>query len=60
MERFINRFWGDEDGNVTIDWIVLTAGIVMLGAAVMVAVGPTTQDLADGTTDKINAIQMGI
>ncbi len=60
MERFINRFWGDENGNVTIDWIVLTAGIVMLGAAVMLAVGPTTQDLATDTTDKIDQIQMGI
>lgn len=51
MERFITRFWKEEDGNSTIDWMVLTAGIVMLGAAVMTAVGPQTQSLAEETTE---------
>ena len=60
MERFITRFWKEEDGNTTIDWMVLTAGIVMLGAAVMAAVGPQTQSLAEETTEVINQIDTGV
>ena len=40
MERFVQRFWTEEDGNTTIDWLVLTAGLVLLGSAVMAAVSP--------------------
>lgn len=60
MERFITRFRNEEDGNTTIDWMVLTAGIVMLGAAVMAAIGPQTQALADETTEVINQIDTGV
>lgn len=57
MERFVKKFWTEEDGNTTIDWMVLTAGLVLLGAAVMASVGPNTQALADDTTDVIEAIE---
>lgn len=30
----IRRFRRDEDGAVTVDWIVLTAGVMVLGAMV--------------------------
>ena len=43
---FIN-FLKNEDGAVTVDWVVLTAAIVGLGIAVMAAVGGSTADLAD-------------
>jgi hypothetical protein len=35
MERFLKKFWTQEDGNATLDWMVLTAGILLLGAAVI-------------------------
>lgn len=41
MERFVRKFWTQEDGNTTIDWMVLTAGLVLLGAAVMASIGNT-------------------
>lgn len=47
MANFLERFWGDESGNTTIDWLVLTAGIVLLGAGVMAAVYPSTTNYAD-------------
>ncbi|RYH01135.1 hypothetical protein EU805_15250 [Salipiger sp. IMCC34102] len=34
MTNFIKNFLTDEDGAVTVDWVVLTAGIVVLGLAV--------------------------
>jgi len=33
MSKFINTFLNDEDGAVTVDWVVLTAAIVGLGVA---------------------------
>lgn len=59
MERFLTKFWSEEDGNTTIDWMVLTAGLVLLGAAVMAAVGPQAQALADDTTTVIEDVDTG-
>lgn len=57
MEKFVKRFWTEEDGNTTIDWMVLTAGLVLLGAAVMATVGAPAQDLADDTNAVIERIE---
>ncbi len=40
----IQRFARDEDGAVTVDWVVLTAAIVGLGIAVLTTVGGATDD----------------
>ena len=42
--NLINRFRADEDGAVTVDWVVLTAAIVGLGIAVLTTVGGATDD----------------
>lgn len=60
MERFVKKFWKEEDGNATIDWLVLTAGLVLLGAAVMAAVSPQTQSLAEDTTEVIDEFDTGV
>ena len=46
MLNFIKNFRNDEDGAVTVDWVVLTAAIVMLGAAVASTVRTGAEDLA--------------
>ena len=46
MELFKN-FVRDEDGAVTVDWVVLTAAIVGLGIAVLTSVSGGTTGLAD-------------
>ncbi len=33
MNNFINHFLHNEDGAITVDWVVLTAAVVGLGAA---------------------------
>lgn len=45
MLNFIKNFRNDEDGAVTVDWVVLTAAIVALGLVVGNAVsgGATTR-----------------
>ena len=47
------NFKRDEDGAVTVDWVVLTAAIVGLGIAVMLSVGGSTSDLADTIANKL-------
>ena len=47
MLNFIKNFRNDEDGAVTVDWVVLTSAIVGLGIAVMLSVGNATSGLAD-------------
>ena len=48
------KFHNDESGAVTVDWVVLTAAIVGLGIAVMLAVGPSIGDLANAISDGVN------
>ncbi len=43
----LKNFGRDEDGAVTVDWVVLTAAIVGLGIAVLTTVGDATDDYAD-------------
>lgn len=52
MREFVTFFCADEDGAVTVDWVVLTAAIVGLGIAVILAVRTGTVDMASdiGTT----------
>ena len=46
MLKFVKLFAKDEDGAVTVDWVVLTAAIVGLGIAVLTSVGGGTTTLA--------------
>lgn len=45
MLNFIKNFRRDEDGAVTVDWVVLTAAIVGLGVAALLAVSGGVNDL---------------
>lgn len=47
MLNFIKNFRRDEDGAVTVDWVVLTAAIVVLGLVVGQAVSTGATDLAN-------------
>jgi Flp pilus assembly pilin Flp len=45
--KLVQNFKRDEDGAVTVDWVVLTAAIVGLGIAVLTSVSGGTTSLAD-------------
>ena len=55
--NFLKRFSKDEDGAVTVDWVVLTAAIVGLGLVVMAAVGPAISRLSTNIAGSIDAAQ---
>ncbi|AKS45297.1 MAG: hypothetical protein KIH44_003380 [Octadecabacter sp.] len=55
MLNFIKNFRNDEDGAVTVDWVVLTAAIVGLGIAVLTSVGNGTTALGDKISSQLSA-----
>ena len=46
MNKFITNFLNEEDGAVTVDWVVLTAAVVGLGVAGVAAVQGGVDSLA--------------
>ena len=64
MMNFIKNFRKDEDGAVTVDWVVLTAAIVGLAVVAFNTIGNNVEDMAgniagdistfEGTADRSN------
>ncbi len=55
MLNMFKNFANDESGAVTVDWVVLTAGIVVLGTIVMTQVTEGVSSLATGISDQVAA-----
>lgn len=55
--NLLKRFQKDEDGAVTVDWVVLTAAVVGLGLVVMAAIGPAISGLSQNIADNIEEAQ---
>lgn len=47
MTKFIQKFCRDEDGAVTVDWVVLTAAVVGLAIAAYTAISDNALTLID-------------
>lgn len=47
MRKFLNRFRKDQDGAVTVDWVVLTAGIVGLGIGIITMINDGANNHSD-------------
>jgi len=46
MENCMKRFLQDETGAVTVDWVVLTAGVVVLGMMIVPALLQPVSNMA--------------
>ena len=55
MLDFIKNFRADEDGAVTVDWVVLTAAVCGLGIAVVVTVRGGANDFAGAISSSLSA-----
>lgn len=55
----IRNWAGDEAGNVTIDWTVIVAMIVGMSFTVMLAIGTSTDQLADKTDTELSSRNIG-
>ncbi len=57
MDRKLAGFLAQEDGAVTVDWVVLTAAIVLMGALVVIPIAYGTTSLSSllgGYIDDVN------
>lgn len=54
MLKFIEKFRKDEEGAVTVDFVVLTAAIVVLGLAVGTAISNGARGLANDIENSLN------
>jgi len=48
MLKLFKQYLHQEDGAVTVDWVVLTAAIVGLGVAVITVIGQAATDRSNG------------
>lgn len=55
MIKFFKNFKKDEDGAVTVDWVVLTAAVVALGVAAVTTVGGSIDGLATKIETEIDS-----
>ena len=53
MIKFIKNFRKDENGAVTVDWVVLTAAVVGLAVAAYTTIESNTKTLADAAGARI-------
>jgi Flp pilus assembly pilin Flp len=54
--KLAKQFRAEEDGAVTVDWVVLTAAIVGLGIAVLTSVSGGTTSLADKVSSSLSGM----
>ena len=54
MIKFIKNFRKDENGAVTVDWVVLTAAVVGLAVAAYTTIETQTKDLASSAASRID------
>ena len=60
MIKFIKNFRKDEDGAVTVDWVVLTAAVVGLAAVAYNAIGTGTRDISDNVGANLTTASAGV
>ena len=51
MEHVARKYWTEERGNATVDRLILGAGIVSLSLALMAALVPPHDRVAEATPD---------
>ena len=54
MLNFINTFRADEDGAVTVDWVVLTAAVIGLGFVVFILINDGAVSLATAVGNELS------
>ncbi len=59
MINFIKNFRKDENGAVTVDWVVLTAAVVGLGLAAYGSIESASTSLTDATDTFMGDIEVG-
>ena len=57
--NFIKNFRADEDGAVTVDWVVLTAAVVGLAVAAYTSIETGAESITANTATYLDGIAVG-
>ncbi|WP_282120037.1 Flp family type IVb pilin [Ruegeria atlantica] len=60
MIKFIKNFRKDEDGAVTVDWVVLTAAVVGLAAVAYTQIGNGTKAVSDSVGTSLTSVSTAV
>ena len=55
--HYFHSFLADDQGAVTVDWVILCAGLVGLGLAVMMVVKDGADDISGDMNTSIKAVE---
>ncbi len=56
--KITRKFHNEEDGAVTVDWVVLTAAVVGMGAIALTAIKTQTSALSTKVADYMSTIEI--
>ena len=59
MRKIVYRFYNDESGAVTVDWVVLSAAIIGMGMLVLTPIAYSTDSSASRVANNIVAHPVG-
>jgi Flp pilus assembly pilin Flp len=59
MRHYLTRFWDEQSGAVTVDWVVLTAAMAGFGFAVASIITTAANDPADGMGARLAEMEVG-
>ena len=59
MQMLARKWLASEDGAITVDWVVITAMVVLLGAGAGLAIGTATLGHSTDVTSYLNDIEPG-
>lgn len=54
MLKYLHSFLRDESGVISTDWVMLTAGVVMLGVNATIAVQTGTVELSEVVSESVS------
>lgn len=59
MLKLIKTFVHSEEGAVTVDWVVLTAGVVGLSVGLILMLNDSTSNVASNISDYVAEVEVG-
>lgn len=55
LKTRLHHLWHDENGAITVDWVMVTAGVVALGIAVLNLVGDSSMELTKNISQEMSS-----
>ena len=53
------RFWADEGGAVSVDWVVLTTAVIGMGMIVLFPIAYSSDNSAQSVADYVSSVNVG-